>query len=290
MKILKILILALVQAVTEFIPVSSRGHYILLRELLNEKDTGVLFDLFLHFGVFLVICIVYHKDILGIILEGGKFLGVKIRNLWMLFAQKVLKKSVTYNQVESNRYQKLAICLTISFLPFAFLGFVLRNQIDAWDENLLYNGIGMLLTALFLFSSDFKKKGKKSFQMMTYKDALFIGVFQIFSLFPGCSRLGMCLVGAKWAGLEKNTSIKYSFLLFLPSWFFATLYRCVVKDYSSFSVSLPEAMIGGVASVVLSMFAYKLVSVYLKDRKYKYFALYSTVVGALSILCHFVFV
>ena len=64
MAILKILIMALVQVVTEFMPVSSRGHYILLRELLNYKEPGVLFDLFLHFGAFIVICLVYHKDVL----------------------------------------------------------------------------------------------------------------------------------------------------------------------------------------------------------------------------------
>lgn len=290
MEIFKILIMALVQAVTEFMPVSSRGHYILLRELLNYKEPGVLFDLFLHFGAVVVICLVYHKDVLGIIIEGGKFLWMKMRSLVMFFSQKVLKKSVTYDRVESNRFQKLAISLFISLIPFCIVGLIFRGKVDTWDQNLLYSGIGMLITALFLFSSDLKKKGKKSLKTMTYKDALIIGLFQACSIFPGCSRLGMCLVGAKMVGLEKNTSIKYSFLLYLPSWFVATLYKCIVKDYSSFSVSLPEAVIGFLGSAVLSFFAYKMVSVYLRDKKYKYFALYSAVVGGLSLVCHFVFV
>lgn len=290
MAILKILIMALVQAVTEFMPVSSRGHYILLRELLNYKEPGVLFDLFLHFGAFIVICLVYHKDLLGIILEGGKFLWINIRNFFCFFAQKVLKKSVTYDQLESNRFQKLAISLMISFIPFCIAGFIFRKKVDVWDQNLLYSGIGMLATALFLFSSDFKKKGKKNLKMMTYKDALIIGIFQACSIFPGCSRLGMCLVGAKLVGMEKSTSIKYSFLLYLPSWFVATLYKCIVKDYSSFSVSVSEAFIGFIGSVVLSFFAHKMVSVYLRDKKYKYFALYSAAAGVLSVVCHFVFV
>lgn len=290
MEILKILIMALVQAVTEFMPVSSRGHYILLGELLNYKEPGVLFDLFLHFGAFIVICLVYHKDVLGIMIEGGKFLIIKIRNFFLFISQKVLKKSVTYDQLESNSVQKLAISLMISFVPFCIAGFIFKEKVDAWDQNLLYSGIGMLLTAFFLLSSDFKKKGKKSLKMMTYKDALVIGIFQACAIFPGCSRLGMCLVGAKLIGMEKNTSIKYSFLLYLPSWFVATLYKCIVKDYTSFSVALPGAVVGFLGSIILSFFAYKMVSVYLKDKKYKYFALYSGVAGVLSLICHFVFV
>ena len=79
-------------------------------------------------------------------------------------------------------------------------------------------------------------------------------------------------------------------MLYLPSWFVATLYKCMIKEDSSFSVALPEAIVGFAGSIVLSFLAYKMIAVYLSDKKYKYFALYSAVVGGLSVVCHFVFV
>jgi len=173
------ILLAIMQAVTEFLPISSSGHLALISNLIGEPDLFLI--TILHFASLLAILVFLRREIFQL----------------LSFEKK---------------YYKLWLYLIIATIPAAIFGFLFKSAIEKSLSSFLVLGIAFLATSLVLFLTKFTKEHSK----LNTKNSLFIGLFQVLALFPGVSRSGMTISSGLFAGLKKEQAVKFSFLLFIP--------------------------------------------------------------------------
>ena len=173
------LFLAAVQAVTEFLPVSSSGHLALLSNLISSPDLFLITAL--HVASLIAVLVFTRKEIITLISFDKK-------------------------------YRKLWIYLIIATIPAALIGFLFRNLIENSLSSFLFLGLAFIFTGFVLLLTKAKWKPGK----LNWKNSLFIGLFQVLALFPGISRSGMTISSALFSGIDKEKAVKFSFLLFIP--------------------------------------------------------------------------
>ena len=263
--LIKYLFLAIIQGFTEPIPVSSSGHLIIFRNLINMTELNDLnFEIILNFGSFLAIVVFFWNDIISII-----------------------KDFFSYLKTKEEKYKpnyKYAWYIVIATIPAGIVGLVLKDFIENSLNSVKLVGIALLVTSLFLFLIR-NFKGKKDDKTITWKDAIVVGVFQVVALFPGISRSGSTLVGGMFRGLKRDTAFKFSFMLYLPI-SLATM-ALGIKD-------LLEANIGinlwacyltcMIVSGIVTYFSTKWFNGIMKTGKLIYFVWYCLIVGTLVTL------
>ncbi|MBQ2264590.1 MAG: undecaprenyl-diphosphate phosphatase [Oscillospiraceae bacterium] len=274
MTIFDAIIQGIIQGLTEFLPVSSSGHLMLYAHLTGnaESETGFLFSAFLHLGTLLAICIAFWSTVKALVLE----LCSMAKDL---FTGKLFKEGL------KNPERRMIVMLLLSLVvlvPFYFL----RDWIEHIAQTyLIALGCFFLYTAVILFLSDRCVTGKKEAKDLTWKEALTVGVFQAIALFPGISRSGSTICSGLFAGMNRDTAVKYSFMLGIPT----ILAGCLVeiKDAISAGVmpwnELPLYMVGFVVAAVVGVLAIRMVDLLVKSNKFKYFAAYTLLLGLVVI-------
>ena len=179
---IEILILSLIQGITEFLPISSSSHLILVSEYLNFKEQGLSVDVSLHIGSFIAVLTYFHKEILEFIKNRKLFFKIFISSIPVMLVGFIL--------VETNLINKI------------------RNlQVISWTT---------IIFGVLLYISDKCSLEKKIDKSFTYKSALFIGLFQVLSLIPGVSRSGIAITAARILKFKRYDAAKVSFLLSIP--------------------------------------------------------------------------
>lgn len=264
-KLFLYLILGFVQGITEPIPVSSSGHLVIFRTLLNNSIINDLnFEIVVNFGSLLAIIIFFWKDIYVLIKDF--FLYIKTR---------------------SNKYYnnfKYCILIVIGTIPAGLIGFVFKEQIEGLLTTVKIIGATLIITAGFLHIIR-NIKGKKDDNDLTYKDALIVGLFQIIALFPGISRSGATLVGAMLLNFKRNTAFKFSFMLYIPI-SFATMIlgtKDLITSNTDITTWICYLISAAVAGLV-TYFATKIFNNIMKNGKLIYFVYYCSIVGILVLL------
>ncbi len=249
MTIIESIILGIVEGITEFLPISSTAHMILVSTLLGLKQTltNVAFEVIIQLGATLAIVMIYLDKI-----------NFKEIELW----KKVF----------------------LAFLPLAIVGFLLRHQIKELFTLTTVAWMFIIGGIVFFIVEKFYKEEKakvKNVEKVSYKQAFIIGVFQTFALIPGTSRSGATIVGGMLSGLSRKTAADFSFLLAIPTMFAASGYE-MVKNISSFKDQ--NFLILGVGFVVAFISCYLAVKWFLKFvEKYTLipFGIYRIIVGIL---------
>ena len=237
-EIIKYLIFGLVQGLTEPLPISSSGHLVLVRYLLNTNVFDDLtFEIFLNFASFLAIVFIFRKDII---------------NLIKSFFTYIFKKENSNETIKSEF--KYVWLIVIGSIPAAIGGFLLKDGIEAkLGDNIKFLGIAFLITAVLLFVVR-KMNGKKKDNDITYLDAIIVGLFEMAALIPGISRSGACLVGCLLMGIERKSALKYTFMLYLPASLGSMILS--IKDLININTDLMiPYIVGFIASGVLTYFA-----------------------------------
>lgn len=262
---LKYIFLGFIQGFTEPIPVSSSGHLVIFKALLNDNVLNDLnFEIIVNFGSLIAILIVFRKDIIDIIHDF--FLYIKT------------KEEKYYNNF------KYAWLIVIGSVPAGIAGLLLKDKIESVLGGVKIVGFALLVTALFLFLvKDYK--GKKDDDSISVSNALVIGFFQVLALFPGISRSGATLVGGMQQGLKRETAFKYSFMLYIPI-SFATMGLGVMDlmEANISMVTLTYYIIGAMVSCIVTYFSTKWFKDVVKRGKLIYFVWYCLLVGTLVIL------
>ncbi len=202
---LEVFILSLIQGVTEFLPVSSSSHLILISEVMKFKEQSLSLDISFHIGSFIAVLTYFHKDILNFVENRDLFAKILISSIPVMLFGFVLLKT---NMIEELRNIK-----TIGWMTLFF---------------------GILLLLSDKFSR--KKNIQKDF---TFKSAIIIGLFQIASLVPGVSRSGIAITAARLLQFERFDAAKISFLLSIPTLAAVSIYglrNILVSDDINFSV------------------------------------------------------
>lgn len=246
---LEVIVLSVLQGVAEFLPISSSGHLFLLQRLFGLSEGMLFFDVMLHFASGLAIVIILRKEV------------------WELFQNK-----------------KLFLNVVIATVPVVIIGLLVKDFVEVMDKYLFVIGIGLILTSIYNFLID-KLGGKKSYLEMPYLSAFKIGLLQIIAILPGVSRSGSTIVGGSLVGLSRTSALKFSFLMALPAIFGASGLELfgAIKDHELGGVGLWQLVLGVVVCFVVSYLTIKWFLKAIKNVSFKYFALYTLLLGLVVI-------
>jgi undecaprenyl-diphosphatase len=257
-------ILGVVEGLTEFLPVSSTGHLILVSDFLGLVDEkGKVFDIVIQLGAILAVC-------------------------WEFRA----RFSRAFSGLGADPVQRrFALNLFVAFLPAAIVGLAFQRQIKAYLFNPVSVAVALVLGALVIFAVErwYAKHGAPrvtSVDDMTWKDALKVGLAQCFSLIPGTSRSGATIMGGMIFGLSRQVATEFSFFLAVPIMFAATGYQLVkYRDLLTRDDLAPFA-VGFVVSFLAALAAVKGLIRYVAHHDFKAFAWYRIALGA-AVLWYF---
>ncbi len=255
MDIFQAVILGIIQGITEFLPVSSSGHLVIIQSLFkNFSQPGIAFDIFLHFGTLISVLIYFRKEILDII-------KLKQKN-WI-------------------------ILIIIATIPAGIVGVFFKDKIESLFNNVTLVGFALILTGIFLFISDFIKKSEKNDNQITILDSIIIGIAQAFAITPGISRSGSTICAGLFCGLKRETAVKFSFIMSIPAILGAVILS--LKDFSGIkSTEYLPYFCGFIASVIAGLISLKLLTVMTKLKNLKYFSFYCWLVGIIVIVMKFI--
>ncbi len=197
-EIISALILAVVQGLTEWLPVSSSGHLVLFSGLLKYNST-LMFDVALHFGTLMAVFVYFGKDIIDIVEDFLKF------------------------KTKSPNF-RLGLLLIVASIPAAIIGYLFKSFFEAAFSSIGVVAMGFAITslALFIASLDIGKLNK-NLENLGFGGALLIGCAQAVAIFPGISRSGATISSGLLAGLKEKDAVKFSFLLAIPAIFGASI-------------------------------------------------------------------
>lgn len=249
-------ILGVLQGITEPLPISSSGHLFLFQSLFNtEMFNDLNFEIFVNFGSFLAILIIFWKDVLKLLKDFFTFLFKKEK-------RKSTKQGFTY-----------CLLILVGSIPVGIAGVLFKDKLESL-LSIKMLGVTFLITALSLFLVK-NIKGEKEDKEITFKNAILIGIIQMIALIPGISRSGAVLVGCLLCKFKRETALKYTFMLYFPV--SAASMVLGVKDFleNPFSNSyiLPY-LVGTLIAGVVTYFSYKWLSELVKKGKLWKFSIY----------------
>ena len=269
MDIIKYIILGIIQGLTEPLPISSSGHLVLFKNLFNANMLNdVNFEIVVNFGSFLAILFIFRKDVLRLI--QGFFSYIFDKKNRKKFAQDF----------------KYCLLIIIGSIPVGIAGLLFKDKIDSWSGNMTLLGCAFLITSLMLFLVR-KANGKKKDYDITVKDAIIIGLLQMVALTPGISRSGTVLVGCLLCGISRESSLKYTFMLYFPV-SVASMGLGVVDLFQDGNLSnllLPYTL-GMIAACIVTYFSYRWLSSLVKRGKLWKFSVYCFIL-AIFVLIYF---
>ncbi len=287
MSLLQSVLMGLIQGLTEFLPVSSSGHLALFKILFNvNTDTGLLFDVMLHVGTLLAVCIVYYKDIIHLIRE---FIGMVVDCIYNLTVLIGKRGQGVYRHVIHNGYRKFVMLVIVSTIPTGILGFVASDLVTAASEILFVPGICLIITAVLLFICDHVPEGHKKPKQVSYANAFIIGICQGIASLPGISRSGTTITACTLSGFDRKFAVKYSFIMSIPAILGAMVLQ--LKDIGSATIDKSQIGIYAIGMLIAAVVGYiciKAMLMIVKKRKFTYFSIYCLIVGAISIIGYFV--
>ena len=275
MSVISAVFQAIIQGLTEFLPVSSSGHLSLFQHFTGQSGEGaLLFSAVLHLGTLVAVFAAFYKTIWELIQEFVKML------------KDIFTGKFSFKNMNPDRKVICMMVLSLAMLiPFyIFKDFFQGVGEDSGAGSVLIEGISFLYTAGLLFIADKSSKGTQTFGDVTVKDSLTVGFFQGIALLPGVSRSGSTIASGLFCGFSRDTAVKYSFILGIPTILGGCLLE--VKDSVSRQVEIEvlPMVVGFVIAAIVGLLAIRLVQWLLKTDKFKMFAYYTAALGAVVIL------
>lgn len=256
--------LGVFQGVTEPLPISSSGHLILLQDLLNIHLPGLSFEIIVHFGSLIAIIFMYKRDIFRLIAHSWKYIWGKNEAYYKDF--------------------KFSCLLIIATIPAGVIGLLFEDVLSNTLSTSAVVGGTLMITGIFLWIIR-NIHGTKEDMHLSLKDAIIIGSAQAIALIPGISRSGATIVAALLVGVERDTALRFSFLLFIPVSIGSIIFsiKDIVKDPTIHQLAIPFT-IAWLASIIATYVALKWFIHIMKKGNLLYFALYCLITGSLVLL------
>ncbi len=262
---LRYVILGLVQGITEFLPVSSSGHLVILQHFFGmETETNTLLDALLHFGTLLAVLFLFRNRIWELI--SSLFDG-------------------------SNGERRYLFNLILATVPIAVAGFLAQDLIESAFGSIRAAGFGLLVTGLVLAGVRYLGRPHKEMESLTWKDSLLVGIAQTAALFPGVSRSGVTISAGLGRKLKPEFAAEFSFLLMVPAVFGATLFKVwdgIISNPAplSYELALPYIVGTAIAAVSGALAIVWLIRL-LKKGRFSLFAYYCFALGASVVVWSF---
>jgi len=274
--VLKALILGIVQGVTEFVPVSSSGHLVIVPWLAGWPSPGLLFDTMVHWGTLVALIFSYWQDILS------------LSRSWL---RVVLRRPLASDESAGSRQQnaRLVWWILIGTIPAAIVGVLLEEWFESMFANPRIAGCLLLVTAVLLIFSEWRGGKSKRLEQMGAANAIAIGLAQAAAIAPGISRSGATISVGLLSGIRRDEAARYAFLLSIPIVVGAGLFKLWgLWGTPLLGETWIPLAVGFVASAVSGVVALRFLRQYLQRRNLYPFAAYCALLGCVTLVLTFV--
>lgn len=267
LEIIKAIFFGIVEGITEWLPISSTGHMILLNELVKLDVSKEFYDMFqvvIQLGAIIAVVILFWKQIWPVKKEKEKLtLDKNILSLW----GKIL----------------------VACVPAAIVGVLFDEVFEKLFYNYVCVAIALIVFGIAFIIIENKNKGKNSkinsLAELSYNTVLLIGIFQLIAaIFPGTSRSGATIVGALLLGVSRTVAAEFTFFLAIPVMFGASLLKLVKFSFAFTGMELAILLVGMIVAFITSMFIIKFLMSYIKKHDFKVFGYYRIVLGVIVLL------
>ena len=268
-EIIKAIILGIVEGITEWLPISSTGHMILVEEFIKFNASEQFMEMF------------------RVVIQLGAIMAVVL-----LYFNKLnpLAPSKTLKQKKDT--MDIWFKVIVGVLPAGILGVLFDDWFDAHFYNYQTVAITLIVYGILFIVIENRNKGKrakiKSFKDLSYSTAIIIGIFQVLALIPGTSRSGATILGAIILGTSRNLAAEYSFFLSVPVMFGASALKLYKFGLNFTGLELSILLTGMIVSFVVSVVAIRFLLKYIKNNDFKAFGWYRIILGIL-VLAYFMF-
>lgn len=264
-ELMKVLLLGIVEGITEWLPISSTGHMILVNELVQlnvSPEFWEMFEVVIQLGAILAVVVLYFGKLWPFTTPEKGWIKKPTWVLWF----KVL----------------------VAVLPAAVLGLLFDDKLNEIFYNYQTVAFTLILYGILFIIIENRNGSRKpairKLSQLDYRTALFIGLFQVLSLIPGTSRSGATILGAILLGVSRSVAAEFSFFLAIPVMFGASLLKLVKFGLDFTGTELAILLIGMVTAFVTSIFAIKFLMGYIRKNSFKAFGWYRIILGVIVIL------
>lgn len=268
-EILKAIILGIVEGITEWLPISSTGHLILLEKLLTLNVSAEFMEM------------------MRVVIQLGAIMAVVI-----LYFNKLNPFSPKKSLQEKKNTMNIWFKVIVGVLPAGILGVLFDDWFDKHFYNHITVAITLIIYGILFIIIENRNKGKRtqinSFRDLSYKTAFYIGLFQILSLIPGTSRSGATILGAIILGTSRYIAAEYSFFLAIPIMFGASALKLIKFGFSFTGLEIAILLAGMISAFIVSIIAIKFLLKYIRNNDFKAFGWYRIVLGILVIGFYFI--
>lgn len=273
--IIKAIIYGIVEGVTEWLPISSTGHLLLVEQMI--PFTGVsegffdMFDVVIQLGAIMAVVILFWKQI------------------WPFKKPSALKGKAGILDYVNMDIMTLWFKILVAVVPAAVIGILFDDVFEALFYNPVSIAIALIVFGMAFIIIETWNKGRRpkvaSLAEITYRTALIIGVFQVIAaVFPGTSRSGATIVGALLIGVSRTVAAEFTFFLAIPVMFGASLLKIVKFGFAFTGMEAVILLVGTVVSFAVSMFVLKFLMGYIKKHDFKVFGWYRIVLGIVVLI------
>ncbi len=257
---LQFFLIGIIQGVTEFLPISSSGHLVLFAKLTNWEDQGLFTDISVHFGTLFAVVMYLRKDIYYFLTNIFQF---------KLFEDQIIFKII------------------LATLPAIILGYFIYDYVSLYFRSIQLIALSSIVFAIILFFADRVKMESKSWNKITYIEAVVVGLFQVLAFIPGASRAGVTITGARLLGYDRLNAARFSMILSIPIILASMTLSLInifkeqyvaVNFYQSFSASL-VAFITALLSIIFLMR-------FIKKANFNIFIIYRILLGIILLVIY----
>ncbi|MBQ8086325.1 MAG: undecaprenyl-diphosphate phosphatase [Lachnospiraceae bacterium] len=289
---LKVVLLGIVEGITEWLPISSTGHIILVNEFVHLEQSDAfmeMFDVVIQLGAILAVVVIFWNK------------------LWPFHLKKNAPKESWFIHPAENGFMKhfqkfcdnychmdkivLWLKIAVSCVPAAVLGLTLDDWIDEHFYNATVVAIALIVYGIVFIIIENRNEHKKprvaSLETLSFKDAILIGIFQVLALIPGTSRSGSTIIGGMLIGTSREIAAEFTFFLAIPIMFGASLVKLLKFGLSFTGTELTVLIVGMIVAFGVSVLAIKFLMGYIKKHDFKVFGWYRIALGILVLLYFF---
>jgi len=252
----QIIILALIQGITEFLPISSSAHLIFFPKLMGWQDQGLYIDVAVHFGTFWAVVIYFWRDVWSMVPGSLKLLRGDLTPGGDLFVK-----------------------LVIATIPAVIVGALIDDFANGFMRQVVIIAWASIIFGILLWAIDRFAPAKHGLQKMTYVKSFFVGLIQIFAFIPGASRAGSCITATRVLGFNRVDSARYSCLMSIPIIFAAaahTSYKLIINGNNQMYF---EALVAAAISFVISLASIWFMMNWVKTANFTIFVIYRVALG-----------
>ncbi len=246
------ILLGILQGLTEFLPVSSSGHLVIFQDFFGVRLPGITFEVMVHFGTLLSVFWVFGGDIVRIVTRFPR----------------------------EKKERRFLLMLILGVIPTGLIGLLFQDFFITFFESTLTVGFMLLLTGAILYSLQYLRPGVKNEATMKPGDALFISFVQGLAIMPGISRSGSTIAAALWSGLDRETAVRFSFLVSVPVILGVTILEFITLREAGVNSLTGGVLAGTLAAFLSGILAIKVFVRLLQAGRFRYFAYYCWFAGS----------